>query len=40
MGKSCVRFRTLDDIPLGLIGETIAKVPIEQFIASYHRAKR
>ena len=40
MGKSCVRFRTLDDLPLELIGETIAKVPIEQFIASYHRAKR
>ena len=33
MGKSCVRFKRLDDLPLDLIGDTIAAVPVEEFIA-------
>jgi len=33
VGKSCVRFRNLDDLPLELIGETIASVPVARFIA-------
>jgi uncharacterized protein YdhG (YjbR/CyaY superfamily) len=32
-GKSCVRFRKLDDLPLDLIGETVASLPMEQLIA-------
>jgi uncharacterized protein YdhG (YjbR/CyaY superfamily) len=32
VGKSCVRFRKLDDLPLELIGETIASVPVDRFI--------
>ncbi len=28
VGKSCVRFRKLDDLPLDLIGQTIAAVPM------------
>jgi uncharacterized protein YdhG (YjbR/CyaY superfamily) len=32
IGKSCVRFRKLDDLPLELIGETIASVPVDRFI--------
>jgi len=39
MGKSCVRFTTLDDLPVDLIGETIAKVDLDDFLATY-RAKR
>lgn len=35
MGKSCVRFKSLDDVPLDVLGETIANVPVERFIASY-----
>jgi uncharacterized protein YdhG (YjbR/CyaY superfamily) len=31
-GKSCVRFRSLDDLPLDLIGETIASMEVEAFI--------
>ena len=27
MGKSCVRFRKLDDLPLDLVGETIGRTP-------------
>ncbi len=33
MGKSCVRFKKLDDLPLDLIGRTIAKVPVADYIA-------
>ena len=39
MGKSCVRFRKLDDLPLGLVGEAIAKTPIEEFIDIYRRSR-
>ncbi|MDJ0976205.1 MAG: DUF1801 domain-containing protein [Planctomycetota bacterium] len=35
MGKSCVRFKTLDDLPLELIGEAIARVPVDKFLALY-----
>jgi hypothetical protein len=38
-GKSCVRFKTLDDLPLKLVGEAIAKMPPERFIALYERAR-
>jgi hypothetical protein len=32
MGKSCVRFRKLDDLPLELIGKTIAQLPMNDFV--------
>jgi len=32
-GKSCVRFRTLDDLPLPLIGEAIASVSVDEYVA-------
>ncbi len=41
MGKSCVRFRRLDDIPLDLIGATIAATPVDEFVAlSTRRGER
>lgn len=39
MGKSCVLFRTLDDLPVDLIGETIAKVDLDEFLARYRAAR-
>ena len=39
VGKSCVRFKTLDDLPLTLIGDAIAKMPAEDFIALYEDAR-
>jgi hypothetical protein len=39
MGKSCVRFRKLDDLPLPLIGEAVAKLPVDDFIALYERSR-
>lgn len=35
MGKSCVRFRTLADLPLDVIGETIARVGVDELLARY-----
>ncbi|MFQ5462280.1 MAG: DUF1801 domain-containing protein [Phycisphaerae bacterium] len=35
MGKSCVRFRKLKDVPLPVIGEAIKRVPVKKFIAFY-----
>ena len=39
MGKSCVRFKSIDDLPLDLIGETIARTPVDDFIALYEKAR-
>ncbi len=33
VGKSCVRFRKLEDLPLQLIGESIASEDVEGFVA-------
>ena len=35
VGKSCVRFRKLDDLPLDLISKSIAATPMQDFIANY-----
>ena len=40
MGKCCVRFKTADDLPLDVIGKTIASTPMKQFIGQYERAKK
>jgi len=39
MGKSCVYFRRLDDLPLDVIGEEIARWPVERLIAQYEEAR-
>jgi uncharacterized protein YdhG (YjbR/CyaY superfamily) len=38
VGKSCVRFRKLDDLPLALIGESIAMLSVEEFVARVEKA--
>ena len=38
VGKSCVRFRTLDDLPLDVIGDTIASMSVEDLIARHEEA--
>lgn len=40
MGKSCVRFRKLDDLPLELIGETIAAIDLETFVTDVEDARQ
>ena len=33
MGKSCVRFKKLEDVPLDVIGQVIARTPVKNYIA-------
>jgi len=35
MGKSCVRFKRVDDVPLDVVGEAVARTSVDDFIASY-----
>ncbi len=35
MGKSCVRFKKIEDMPLSVIGEAIKRVPVKKFIEHY-----
>jgi uncharacterized protein YdhG (YjbR/CyaY superfamily) len=39
MGKSCVRFKKLDQLPLELVGDAIARQPVEKFIAVAEAAR-
>jgi hypothetical protein len=39
MGKSCIRFKSVDDLPLDVIGEAIAKVPIDAWIKMYQQSR-
>jgi hypothetical protein len=36
MGASCVRFTTLDQLPLELVGEAIGAMTVEEFVARHH----
>ncbi|KGE70934.1 DUF1801 domain-containing protein [Spirochaeta lutea] len=39
MGKSCVRFKYLDEIPYDLIGELMSRISVDQFIARYEAGR-
>ena len=39
MDKTCVRFRTLDQLPLDVIAEEIASTPVDEYLAAYRRVK-
>ena len=39
MGKSCLRFKSLDDVPLDVIGDFIASTPVEAFIKQYEQSR-
>ncbi|MFN7020526.1 MAG: DUF1801 domain-containing protein [Phycisphaerales bacterium] len=38
MGKCCIRFKKLEDLPLDVIGEAIRRVPVKAHLAHYERA--
>ncbi len=40
MGKSCLRFRTVDDLPLAAIGAFVAGTPVDAFIAQYEAGRQ
>jgi hypothetical protein len=39
MGKSCLRYRTVEDLRLDLVRETVASIPPEKLIALHERAR-
>lgn len=39
IGKACVRFRRLEDLPLDLVGEAVARIGVEDFIEKYERSR-
>ncbi len=38
MGKSCIRFKKLDDVPLEVVGAAVKKVPVNKYLAFYEAA--
>lgn len=40
MGKSCLRFKTLEELPLDVIGEIVASTSVESHIAACEAARR
>jgi uncharacterized protein YdhG (YjbR/CyaY superfamily) len=40
MGKSCIRFKKMEDIPFDFIGELAAKLSVEDWISIYEKAFR
>ena len=39
MGKSCVRFKELEDLPIELIGKAIARTSVGDFIEQYEASR-
>ena len=39
MGKACVRFKSLQDLPIDLVGEVIALTPVDRFIERYEMSR-
>jgi hypothetical protein len=37
MGKSCIRFKKLDDIPYKLIGQLMKKITVKEWIGMYEK---
>jgi hypothetical protein len=40
VGRSCVRFRKLEDLPLDVIGAAVAGTPVDEYIERYRRSRR
>ena len=40
MGKSCIRFKALEDLPLDVIGGVVASTPVERYIEIYEGARK
>ncbi|UGQ48314.1 DUF1801 domain-containing protein [Massilia endophytica] len=38
MGKSCLRFKKLDDLALDVLGEAIRRMPAQRYIALYQQS--
>jgi hypothetical protein len=39
MGKGCVRFKSLEDLALDVVGRIVARVSVEEHMANYRAAR-
>ena len=39
MGKSCIRFKKLEDVSLEVIGQVIARVPVDKYISRVEKSQ-
>ncbi len=39
MGGCCVHFKTLDDLPLDVVGATIARLEVDQYVEQYRKSR-
>ena len=39
MGQGCLRFKKLDDLALDLVEKTVAKLPVEKYVAGYQAVR-
>jgi hypothetical protein len=39
MGKSCIRFKKVDDLALDVIGDQLSATPVDRLIATYEEAR-
>jgi hypothetical protein len=39
MGKSCIRFKTLDALPLDVVGEAVSKVSVDDYVRIYEKSR-
>jgi len=40
MGKACIRFQAADDLALDVVGDVVASVPLERFVAVAQAARK
>lgn len=40
MGKSCIRFRRLEDLPLDAVGTVVASTPVKDYLAFYEKSRK
>ena len=40
IGKSCIRFKKIEDLPLDVLGEAIRRMPAKVYIEQYTKARR
>ncbi|HET7694484.1 MAG TPA: DUF1801 domain-containing protein [Vicinamibacterales bacterium] len=40
MGKSCLHFKSLDDLPLDVVGQVVAATPMDAYIAHYRESRK
>lgn len=39
LGKSCLRFPSIEDVALDVLGEAVAKLPVSDYVALYERGR-